>query len=189
MHKTLHISCEKAGKRQKLCDSGKLSWMWTVREHVPYASHKADFIKKATFGDGLLKVLFVCSGNSHRSPLAEALLRKMRPNWTVDSAGVQVGAIPVAEEIKEFLREEGAEQYLKSSPESLRGKRLGDYDVIVAMEDRHRDYVLSLCPECESKIIVWDVRDPYFMDRGNAWKIYEQIKEKVKELAEGAVRT
>jgi len=129
-----------------------------------------------------MRVLFVCSGNAHRSPLAEALLKKMRPDWVVDSAGLHV-AIPIAEEIKEFLRRENAEQFLKSGPESLGGKRLGDYDVIVAMEEEHRDYVLSLCPECGDKVVVWNVRDPYFMDKEDAWKVYEQIREKVAELA------
>ena len=124
----------------------------------------------------------MCSGNSHRSPLAEALLRKAKPEWTVDSAGIRV-AIPIADGVREFLRRENAEQFLKSSPESLGDKRLGDYDVIVAMEDRHRDYVSSLCPECKDKIVVWHVIDPYFMDREDAWKVYEQIKEKVAELA------
>ena len=123
----------------------------------------------------------MCSGNAHRSPLAEALLRKARPDWSGDSAGIHV-AIPIAEEIKEFLREENAEQYLKREPERLDGKRLMDYDIIVAMEDRHRDYVLSMCPECGDRIVVWNVEDPYFMDREDAWKVYEQIKEKVAEL-------
>jgi protein-tyrosine-phosphatase len=115
--------------------------------------------------------------------LAEALLRKMRPDWSVDSAGLHV-AIPVADEIREFLRREHAEECLKNSPESLAGKRLGDYDVIVAMEDRHKDYVLSLCPEYKDKIVVWNIKDPYFMDKESAWKVYEQIREKVVELAE-----
>jgi protein-tyrosine-phosphatase len=56
--------------------------------------------------------------------------------------------------------------------ERLGGRRLGDSDVIVAMENRHRDCVF-LCSECESKIIVWIVRDPYFMDKDDAWKVYE----------------
>ena len=129
-----------------------------------------------------MRVLFVCSGNAHRSPLAEALLRKMRRDWSVDSAGIRV-AIPIADEVREFLRRENAEQYLKKGPESLGGKRLMDYDVIVAMEDRHRDYMLSLCPECEGKVVVWNVKDPYFMDKADAWKVYEQIREKVAELA------
>jgi len=129
-----------------------------------------------------MRVLFVCSGNAHRSPLAEALLRKMRRDWIVDSAGMHV-AIPIAEEIKEFLRRESAEEFLKNSPEGLGGKGLMDYDVIVTMEKGHRDYVLSLCPECGDKVVVWNVRDPYFMDREDAWKVYEQIREKVAELA------
>jgi protein-tyrosine-phosphatase len=132
--------------------------------------------------DGLVRVLFVCSGNAHRSPLAEALLRKMRRDWVVDSAGVDV-AIPIADGVREFLRRENAEEYLKSSPESLSGKRLVDYDVIVAMEKEHRDYVLSLCPDCGDKVVVWNVSDPYFMDKENAWKVYEKIKEKVTGLA------
>ena len=45
----------------------------------------------------------MCSGNSHRSPLAEALLRKAKPDWVVDSAGISV-VIPIADEMKEFLK-------------------------------------------------------------------------------------
>jgi len=115
--------------------------------------------------------------------LAEALLKKMRRDWVADSAGIHV-AIPIAEEVREFLRRENAEEFLKSGPESLGGKRLGDFDVIVAMEGGHRDYVLSLCPECGDKVVVWNVKDPYFMDKEHALKVYEEIKEKVKELAE-----
>jgi protein-tyrosine-phosphatase len=117
--------------------------------------------------------------------LAEALLRKLRPDWSVDSAGLHV-AIPVADEVKEFLRRENAEEYLKGKPESLSGKRLGDYDVIVTMEELHSDALLSLRPECKDKIIVWNIKDPYFMDKENAWKVYEQIKEKVVELAKSS---
>ena len=130
-----------------------------------------------------MKVLFVCSGNAHRSPLAEALLKKLRPDLEVDSAGTHI-AIPISEEAKGYLIKEGAGRYLKRVPESLDSKQLYEYDLIVAMEQGHKDAILGKFPECESKIVVWNVGDPYFMKREYAEKIYSRIKEKVEELAE-----
>jgi len=129
-----------------------------------------------------MKVLFVCSGNAHRSPLAEALLKKMRPDLQVDSAGLRV-AIPISDHVREYLAKEDAEQYLKKAPENLAGKQLSDYDVIVAMQRGHKDAVLDKCPECEDKIVVWNIEDPYFMSHEDAEQVYRQIEEKVKQLA------
>jgi len=129
-----------------------------------------------------MKVLFVCSGNAHRSPLAEALLKKLRPDLEVDSAGIHV-AIPVSDEAKRFLAKDDAAQYIKRVPEGLGSKQLGEYDLIVAMEQRHKDAVLSRCPKCEGNIVVWNIEDPYFLPPENAERIYEQIREKVEELA------
>ena len=129
-----------------------------------------------------MKVLFVCSGNAHRSPLAEALLKKMRPDLQVDSAGLRV-AIPISDHVREYLAKEDAEQYLKKAPENLTGKQLGGYDVIVAMQQGHKNAVLNRCPECEDKIVVWSVEDPYFVSHEDAERVYRQIEEKVKQLA------
>lgn len=129
-----------------------------------------------------MKVLFVCAGNAHRSPLAEALLKKMRPDIQVDSAGLRV-AIPIATEIREYLTKHGAEAYLKKHPESFEAKRLEEYDLIVAMEDAHKTAVTAKCPNCQSKIAVWNVPDPYSMSSKDAEKVYEQIRTKVEQLA------
>jgi len=129
-----------------------------------------------------MKVLFVCSGNAHRSPIAEALLKKLRSDITVDSAGTHV-AIPISEEAKSFLAKDNAQQYLKKVPEDLDSKQLNEYDLIIAMESRHKDAILNKCPECKSKIIVWNIADPYFLPRVYAEGIYGQIKDKVTELA------
>ena len=129
-----------------------------------------------------MKVLFVCMGNAHRSPLAEALLKRLRPDLQVDSAGIDVG-IPVSREAREYLAKQGAEEYLKKAPEGLYSKELGEYDLIIVMEQRHRDYVIRKCPECTSKIVVWDVEDPYFMSGEKAEETYRKIEEKVTELS------
>lgn len=130
-----------------------------------------------------MRVLFVCAGNAHRSPLAEALLKKLRPDVQTDSAGLRV-AIPISEEAKKYLARENAQQYIKQTPESLDEKNLNQYDLIVVMEPRYRDAVLTRCPECADKIQAWDIRDPYFSPPEQGEKIYEQIKQNVKKLAD-----
>jgi len=135
-----------------------------------------------------MKVLFVCSGNAHRSPLAEALLKKLRPDLEVDSAGMRV-AIPVSEEVKKYLIKENAEQYLKKYPESLDSKKLQQYDLIVAMEKRHKDMISTKCQECQNRIIVWNVEDPYLLQGEAVKRIYEQIKQKVAELADSLAQS
>ena len=129
-----------------------------------------------------MKILFVCSGNACRSPVAEALLKKLNPEISVHSAGTSA-YYKIVEVAKAYLKLEGAEQYLKMVPQGLEAKKLDEYDLIVAMEPRHKVVVLSTCPECENKIVVWNIRDPYFFPNEYSEKIFEQIGQKVIELA------
>ena len=130
-----------------------------------------------------MKVLFVCSGNSYRSPVAEALLKKIKPTIDADSAGT-TPSIPISEAATRYLVRENALAYLKPSPESLDSKKLWGFDLIVAMERIHKDAILKRCPECEAKIVVWDIEDPYFLPYGRSEPIFDMIKAKVKQLAD-----
>jgi protein-tyrosine-phosphatase len=129
-----------------------------------------------------MKILFVCSGNAYSSPIAEALLKRLRPDLCVDSAGTQVET-RISKEAKEYLAKQDAGLYLKKVPESLGEKHLSDYDLIVAMEQQHKDAVLNKCPECRGKIVVWNVEDVDFRPLECVEEISKQIKEKVTELA------
>jgi protein-tyrosine-phosphatase len=133
--------------------------------------------------DGVYKVLFVCTGNAYRSPICEALLKELRPDLEVDSAGTKI-ARKITKEAREYLTAEDALQYLKKIPESIDGKQLKQYDIIIAMEKRHRDVVLKKCPECKNKIVVWDIPDKIFFLRGRTEKINNQMKKNVIEFAE-----
>ena len=128
-----------------------------------------------------MKILFVCTGNAYRSPVAEALLRKVRPGFDVDSAGTHPG-IPIAAAARHYVAGEDAERCLKPTPERLDKKDLESYDLIVTMEPRHKAVVLNQCPGCADKIRVWHIEDPYFLPPEQGQQIFKQIKEKVEQL-------
>ena len=77
--------------------------------------------------DGIYKVLFVCTGNAYRSPICEALLKKLRPDLEVDSAGTRIVS-NITKEAREYLMSEDAVQYLKKTPESIDSKQLEQYN-------------------------------------------------------------
>lgn len=131
-----------------------------------------------------MKILFICSGNAYRSPVAEALLKKLKPEISVDSAGIHPPLIPLSKIVRRYLAKENAEQYLKKTPEDFASKRLSEYNLIVAMEPRHKGAVLSLCPEYKGKIVVWNIYDSYFALEDCTEETFEEIKQKVKELAD-----
>jgi len=69
-----------------------------------------------------MKILFVCSGNAYRSPLAEALLKKLRPDLEIDSAGLHV-IIPISRQVREYLAKQNSTQYLKKTPQSINDRK------------------------------------------------------------------
>ena len=133
--------------------------------------------------DGVYKILFVCTGNAYRSPICEALLKKFRIDLAVDSAGTRIVS-KITKEAREYLMSEDALQYLKKKPESIDSKQLWQYNIIIAMEKRHRDAVLKKCPNCKNKIVVWDIPDKIFFLLRRTEKINHQMKKKVTEFAE-----
>ena len=128
-----------------------------------------------------MRILFVCSGNTYRSPVAEALLKKIYPGIEVDSAGVNP-VIPISEAAKKYLKRENAQTYLKNAPEGLAGKKLTDYNLIVAMKLEHKEAILNKCPQCADRIVLWNIDDPYFLPFGYTQKIFDQLRKKVEEL-------
>ena len=133
-----------------------------------------------------MKVLFVCTGNACRSPVAEALLKKFMPQIDVGSAGTHA-YYRIIEVARDYLRKHDAEQHLKAFPEALERKPLHTYDLIVAMEPKHKKVILSRCPECADKIVVWNIHDPYKLPVDYAERIFDQIRHKTKELTDSLV--
>jgi protein-tyrosine-phosphatase len=111
------------------------------------------------------------------------LLKKLRPDLQVDSAGT-LPEYRISREAKEYSARQNSASHLKRIPESLDTKPLSDYDLIIAMEQVHKNAVLSRCPQCQDKIAVWNIEDLGLNQPEYVEIINEQIRRKVKELAD-----
>ena len=78
---------------------------------------------------------------------------------------------------------EDAIRYLEKTPESIDSKQVEQYDIIIAMEQRHRDSVLKKCPECKNKVVVWEVRDKSRSLHRRNEKSNKKMKKNVTEYA------
>ena len=132
--------------------------------------------------DRKMKILFVCTGNSFRSPVAEALLKKFRSDFSVESAGTEP-ASHIAENAKRLLEKENALGNLKSEPEGIEEKDVEGYDLIIVMKEEHKQVIIDGWPKTENKILVWNIDDPIYLPSGSSRKIFAKIKSKVLEMA------
>lgn len=107
-----------------------------------------------------MKVLFLCTGNSCRSQMGELLLRRLRPSWDVQSAGVEAhGLNPLMIQVME---ETG------NMPTDLRSKTVDDLAAAGYPLDSF-DAVLTLCGDALERCPVlprsvaqehWGLPDP-----------------------------
>lgn len=120
-------------------------------------------------------VLFVCTGNTCRSPMAEAIARAavQRRGWThvrVDSAGVSAGwDAPAAEHAVAVAAEHGLDlEGHRSQP--LTPELVRWADLILVMSRAHLDAVRELDPESDDRTALLtefaggaatDVEDPF----------------------------
>jgi protein-tyrosine phosphatase len=137
-------------------------------------------------------ILFVCTANRYRSPLAAAffekiLLERAAQGWLVDSAGTwaQTGAMPVPEAVQ-LARKYGA------NIKKYRSKRLDEellvrFDLILGMEIGHKEALQVEFPGLRKRIYsfseavdnrYYDIPDPY----DNQGHIDDSVGEDIREL-------
>jgi protein-tyrosine phosphatase len=113
--------------------------------------------QKTVLAEGLqFNVLFVCTGNTCRSPMATGILKTLvdEKKVTVRSAGMNTtDGNPAAPHAVEIVREYGGaiddHRTQELTPEHARWA-----DLILVMEFRHYEYVLQFAPEAVPKIFL-----------------------------------
>lgn len=116
----------------------------------------------------IARILFVCTGNTCRSPMAEGLCRQMAKreglSLEVRSAGVTAhDGAPVSRHSEEILHKRGAGEGIRAS-RYLRKDEIRWADLILTMTMYHKQQVIASHPEAVEKVYTlkeYTMDDPF----------------------------
>jgi tRNA threonylcarbamoyl adenosine modification protein (Sua5/YciO/YrdC/YwlC family) len=149
------------------------------------------------------QVLFVCSGNSCRSPIAQALLENILKerrgrfprgrqgrSYRVASAGT---GVMTEGNVNELAAQVMAELDLDISAHRSRPLSMGMVaaaDKIYTMTDRHRATILEMVPEARDRVEKLDPADDILDPAGSDIEAYRECRDRIATLVEKiAVKT
>lgn len=132
------------------------------------------------------KILFVCTGNTCRSPMAMALFNKMAEdkglNWQADSAGLAAYADPINLNAVKALAKIGID-FNDYTSKRLNFELIDGSNIIAVMTDSHKAALISVGVD-ENKIIVLGggIPDPFGGDEDVYSDCLESIKQGIEQL-------
>ena len=147
-------------------------------------------------------VLFVCTGNMCRSPLAAAEFRALMDDydlagWTIDSAGTWIeNGLKGDKRTLSWAKNHGLD--LKNhTTQRVTGRMLSEYDLVVVMESGHKEALHNNYPGLNGNVIglselcgpFYDIPDPISLPDEEFDAVAEEVVTLVKRgFIEIAVR-
>ncbi len=143
------------------------------------------------------KALFICTGNTCRSLMAEKLLEKLSADakkpWAARSCGIAAERFfTVPAPVMKVLASHGVPEF-EHVAQLVGRDLLGWADVALALTEEHRDAILDLYPEFTDKVHVLrqhvGLPDPNIEDPiGQKEEVYEACCAKIRESIEALIK-
>ena len=141
--------------------------------------------------DSPVRVLFICTGNTCRSPMAAAVLNHLgKGRYKASSAGISAFfGDSISEDAKAALKNAGILSTEENDYENHFSRLVNEYmlkecDVAVAISSRHLFSLLHAFPEYADKFTVMkkDISDPYMLGAEEYERCLSEITECIKEM-------
>ncbi len=147
------------------------------------------------------RIVFVCTGNTCRSVMAEHLLKKylfeydpvLLERYEIISRGVGVpGSVPATPEVQSLLKSEGIDEVTGHRSRQIDRATVLSADLIITMEEKQRQFIERFEPTAQSRLFhlnkflpaaeAEDIPDPIGGSAGTYKTVFETIETAVKEL-------
>lgn len=134
-----------------------------------------------------MRIIFVCTGNTCRSPLAESYAKTIFDNHEFLSRGVMVSGTKTSEESMNIIRDKAL--VTPNPPTGLQPEEVED-SLLLAMTESHKSYVKTIFPYANVHLLSEyatgeskDISDPFGGNADDYSAVFEEIKSYIDKLS------